>query len=301
MTFIPGWHPAYAEAALAAPHAVDRFCESSLADTVPLPASFSLSKFRHWPFDQGRVGSCFANAVTQAFQILTTAAVASGGEWTERQLSRRLVWYQGRKLDGLLGSRQDGGSVTNATLALGLAPHGVGDADENAWPYQDNHAWLEQTPPQPVFDLAGRNRVKEIKVLSRLDDSAKRLILNGYPVSIGIWWPYHWDSRGATFIDDIGPGTYGHALCVIGWMKKNGRDYWQIENSHGPIYKPLSQADAATVPNYKPAQADATFDFWVNDECLQKVIGYGQSELVTPIGIDGLVERSLMYESMMST
>jgi hypothetical protein len=295
-SFHPGWSPTFASKAKTGPSylqlnvgAGDPFA----SDDRPLPPSFSLARFREWPFDQGAVGSCFANAATQAFQIHTKADIATGASWESVELSRRIVWYQGRKLDGLLGSRSDGGSVTNALAALADPPHGVGCCKEATWPYQPDHRWLEQTPPANVFSEAGQNRLKQVADV-QIGADWQKAIVNGHPVALGIWWPYGWDTQGATFMDSIGRGEYGHALCVIGWLDRAGVLYWQIENSHGPIYKPLPADLAATVPGYVPARPDATFDFWVRDDLLRKVVGYGQSEAVAAAGMSGFQNRNLV-------
>ena len=302
-TFCSGWHPDYANRA----RSDFPFFALSLgvgkpfaSDDRPLPPSFSLARFRKWPFDQGQVGSCFANAAAQSFQIHTMADVADGAQWDTVELSRRLVWYQGRKLDGLLGSRQDGGSVTNALAAMADAPSGVGCCKEETWPYKDEHRWLEAAPPKPVFAEAGVNRLAQI-ASAEIGDDWKKAIVNGHPITIGIWWPFGWDTEGGTFFDTIGPGGYGHALCVIGWMTKGSALYWQIENSHGPIYAPLSADEAKSVPGYQPAQPDKTHDFWVRDDVLKRVFNHGQAESVTAAGMSGFKTRELVeWSNMMS-
>lgn len=302
-TFFGGWHPDYAERARSQYPFVTLsrgVGEPFSDDNRPLPAAVSLSKFRKWPFDQGQVGSCFANAAAQSFQIHTAADNAEQQRWEEVELSRRIVWYQGRKLDGLLGSRQDGGSVTNALAAMAEAPSGVGCCKEAEWPYKDDHRWLEQTPPSSVLAEAGLNRLSQIAEVA-IGDGWKRAIRNGHPITIGIWWPYGWDTEGATFFDSIGMGGFGHALAVIGWLEKGGSLYWQIENSHGAIYAPLPADLAGSTPGYAPAHPDKTNDFWVRDDILKRVIDRGNAEQVTASGMTGFKTRELFdWSNMMS-
>jgi hypothetical protein len=40
-------------------------------------------------------------------------------------------------------------------------------------------------------------------------------------------------STSEPFINDLGNGGFGHAVCAIGWTKKNGKDYLIIANSWG--------------------------------------------------------------------
>ena len=300
--FVPGWDPSTARRARAAFQARGQsFVSAEFNDDRPLPSAFSLARFRLWPFDQGAVGSCFANAATQAFQIHTAADCVTGARWDLVPLSRRLVWYQGRKLDGSLGSWSDGGSVTNAMAALGDAPHGIGCCHEEKWPYRAEHRWLEQAPPAEVITDANLNRLTQIADVS-IGDAWKRAIFNGHPVAIGIWWPFGWDTQvgsdGRT--TGIGRGTYGHALAVIGWIDNwDGHTWWQIENSHGAIYHPVPKEIAQQIPGYQPALPDKTYDFWTRDDWLREVLGYGDSESLTAAGLSGFKKRALDWEEMM--
>jgi hypothetical protein len=293
-TFIPGWSPSSAQRAREGYQARGQaFVQAAFADDRTLPPAFSLAKFRLWPFNQGQVGSCFANGTAQAFQIHTAADVSAGASWELVPLSRRLVWYQGRKLDGSLGSRGDGGSVTNAMAAMGEGPHGVGVCSEEKWPYQPSHAYLEHQPPDEVFANAALNRVTEIADVE-VGPDWKRAIFNGHPIAIGIWWPNGWDTQIGTDgrATGIGRGGYGHALAVIGWIDDwGGKAWWQIENSHGPIYHPIPADVAAHVPGYQPAHPDTTHDFWVRDEWLREVLGYGYSEALAAAGMTGFQRR----------
>ena len=258
-------------------------------DNRPLPEGFSLSRFRKWPFDQGQVGSCFANSATQCMQIHTAADNAAGACWEEVPLSRRFIWHEGRKLDGSLGYRGDGGSIGNSMRAQAQS----GNPREATWSYKPEHSWLEQNPPQTVYTEAAQNKLTSVAAV-QLGDAAKRCILNGHPCDIGIWWPYGWDSEidssGRT--TGIGSGIFGHALAIIGWLDNwDGHTWWQIENSHGPIYRPIPEDVRSRVPGYAPAFADKTHDFWARDDMLKTVIGYGNAEVIAAAGMNGFKGR----------
>ena len=49
-------------------------------------------------------------------------------------------------------------------------------------------------------------------------------------VILGVNWGW---STSEPFINDLGNGGFGHAVCAIGWTKKNGKDYLIIANSWG--------------------------------------------------------------------
>jgi hypothetical protein len=301
-SFIPGWDPATARQAREGFLARGQtYAVASFEDDRPLPPAFSLARFRLWPFDQGPVGSCFANGTTQAFQIHTGADVSDGARWDLVPLSRRLVWYQGRKLDGSLGSGGDGGSVTNAMAAMGEPPHGVGVCHEDLWPYKPEHRWLEKQPSSEVFADAKLNRLSQIAEVS-IGKAWQRAIFNGHPIGIGIWWPFGWDSQVGRDgrVSGIGRGTYGHALAVIGWIDDwDGHAWWQIENSHGPIYHPVPGDVAERITGYQPATPEKTFDFWVRDDWMREVLGYGNSESLAAAGLTGFKKRTLDWQEMM--
>jgi len=289
-SFFPGWHPDFAQKARVGLKALGRsYASATFADDRPLPAALSLARYRRWPFDQGPVGSCFANAAAQVAQI----DMVFGDPDQAFPVSRRLVWQLGRKLDGILGTGGDGGSVTNAVLSLSDAEEGAGAAHEDLWPYRPDHNWLERKPPQSVLDDAGKDRFTQFAEVA-FGPLWKRQILSGRAITIGIWWPNGWDS-------DVGPdgrargigrGGFGHALAVIGWVDDwDGHLWWQIENSHGPIYHPIPAAIAAQIPGYMPAETDKTFDFWVRDDWLGGVLQKGDSEAVAIAGPEGFVKR----------
>lgn len=291
--FVPGWSPQVAQRAMLNAARLGHYVSATFADdTRPLPASWSLAAFRRWTFDQGQVGSCFSNNTAQVAQILMTVGDASRAF----QVSRWLIWYQGRKLDGSLGSGGDGGSITNAMLALTDAKNGIGCGHEALAPYQASHRYLERRPPDAAFDDAGHYRLTEM-AQAQLGDPAKRLLYNGKPIAIGIWWPSAWDTMGGTFFgkDTIRRGSYGHALAIIGYATWNNTTWWQIENSHGAIYSPLPADHASTVPGYVPASPTATFDFWVDDETLTQVMSYQWTEMIAAAGPEGFSKQELTF------
>ena len=256
-----------------------------------LPA-FSLSKFRFRHLEQGQVGTCWEHAPTQAFEILTGA----DGTYEPVPLCRNLVGYQGTILMAQGGRRDnpaDGGIVSDGFLAMGDAPQGVGVCHEDLWPYHDDPRSTGAAPPAGVLADAAPNRVHQVAAAPRAQWQS--LIQNGHPCAIGIDWPAEWDSEGQTFFDRMYRSVGGHALCVMGWMTKGSKLYWQLDNWHGLLYAPLSEADAATVPGYKPIQADKTSDFWVLDQALASAYG-GQGESTSCAGLTGFKLRPKLWD-----
>ena len=271
---------------------------------VQLPQSFSLLKFRQFPFDQGQAGTCFANAATQLMQVHTAVeSIVNGKPWEVAQLSRRFGGYYGKVVEGG-GNPDDGGTIADALTAMSDDRQwGKGTCHEDLWPYPggDETAMrisLAMEPPDDAIADAANNRVSEITdIPTTLGDDAKAMIFAGHPIGIGIWWPSYWDTVGANAFDGIGSsGSYGHAVLIIGWAVLDGKHYWQIDNSHGPIYRPLSARYAATIPGYTPTLEsrygfEGTNDFWVIDAALLHVLSFAGGVATTAASITGFYAK----------
>ena len=283
--FKPGWDPRVAlraEADFLASGA--RFASASFADDRPRPRAFSLLCMVGWAYDQGPVGSCFANMMAAILQALTGAENQQHNRWEPVNPSRRVIWRRCRELDGSIGGGE-GGSIVNSFAAVGPGPKGWGACRESAWPYKPDYRWLEAKPTQEVMSDC-QIRIKGIAQLARADfEEMDRLNFSGYPVGLGIWWPFGWDSGkidGLGRTNGIGSGTYGHAIARIGWFKDwDGHNYSQILNSHGAIYPALPAELAKQVNGYRPTAGSKTHDFWARDDLLADVIGRGYSEQYT--------------------
>jgi hypothetical protein len=119
-------------------------------------------------------------------------------------------------------------------------------------------------------------------------------------VGIGIPWPNLWDSIGTGIYTRTGYYSPfgGHAVVAIGWAEFEGKRYWQIENSHGPIYPPLPAEKAAEVMGYNPLAVSGfgfagTFDFWVLEEALLEVLATKNATSTIASGLSGFKVRGL--------
>lgn len=262
-------------------------------DDRPIPPALSLSAYRLRHLEQGGAGTCWVHCAVQAFEILTGAC----GEYVQSPLSRMLVAYQGTVImagdRGVRGNPADGGFVSAAFEAMGERPKGLGVCHDAIWPYSDRRSDLAKTPPIEAIRDADPNRVHQVSSIPSWGEPIQRAILNGHPVGIGIWWPYGWDTEGQTVFDSIGIGVYGHAITIIGWRILSGQLQWQLDNWHGLLYSPLPMNERNSIPGYKPIREDRTSDFWVTDAALRRVLGKGNTELVTVAGASGFQRREL--------
>ena len=295
--FAPGWSAGLAQRGREAFLASGReFYQGPLFadDERPLPRGYSLSGKLKWIYNQGQVGSCFANMAAHVLQIMMVCLVAAGRAGKVFNPSRRLVWHQCRVLDGSIGARYDGGSIVNSFAALGEAPHGVGDCTEEEWPYKPDHNWLEATPPAGVIKDADATRIKTIAAIDFGDGtSTKRAIYNGKPVGIGIDWCSGWDeglidAYGRT--TGIGWNVGGHAIVIVGWLDDwDGYTYFEILNSHGLIYPTLPAAISADVDGYTPTKST----FWIREDMLAEVLGRAYAEAYVGSEVTGFEKQEL--------
>lgn len=248
---------------------------------IPAPSAWSLAKYRLAHYEQGQCGSCWLHAAKQCVEV---SANALG--YTAFPVCRHLIGYLGKSFEGG-GSPCNGGSVADALSAC-LADHQGGLAHEDLDPYHPDGS-LAQRPPKAVWDDATKSHlVAHVDVKS--DDEARTLISSGRPCANGIWWPYGWDN-GRTFMDSIGPGTYGHALLEIGYVQAGVFDdhaWFQLDNWHGLLYPPLPEDKAAKVPGYVPIQPDKTSDFWVRADVYEAVRNKGFAERLSATDFTGL-------------
>lgn len=277
----------------------DRFAD----DDRPLPRGFSLSGHLKWIYDQGPVGSCFANMMAHVMQIMMAVLIARGSSGKLFNPSRRLIWFRTRQLDGSLGSRYDGGSIVNSFASVGPAPHGLGDCSEEDWPYRADHNWLEATPPASVVKAADPYRIKTIAEV-QLDAQAaamKRAIYNGRPIGYGFDWCYGWDQG---LIDQygrttgVGGAVGGHAIAGVGWLDDwDGHTWIEILNTHGKIYPTLPAEIAALVEGYTPNGST----FWIRLDHLAEVLGRRWAEAYIGSDVTSFDKREVTVAEGLAT
>src|SRR4030095_12528225 len=157
------------------------------APAAPIPPSFSLTRFRRYPFDQGQAGTCWVNAAVQMMQVHTAAGVEVGHKpWEITEISRRFAAYWGKIVDGTYGNPDDGGVIGAALMAMSNDPAvGKGTCHEPLWPSppgseDGRRTALARRPHEEAGHDARANRVSQVYDLRLpLGDDARRSILNG--------------------------------------------------------------------------------------------------------------------------
>lgn len=180
--------------------------------------------------DQGKVGSCTANAAVGAMEYQLRKAGQPAVE-----LSRMFVYFNARRMRGAVDD--DTGATIAESMAAFLA---YGAPPEAAWPYDPT--LLKKTPPQPAYQAALAHVPAEY---ARIDgfENIKAALAQGFPVVFGISLPtLCYEEAGATgrmpimsaHDMDRHPSAGGHAMLIVGYDLGDG--VFLVRNSWGPAW-----------------------------------------------------------------
>ncbi len=196
-------------------------------DATPtgLPGRVDLRAYCSPVEDQGRIGSCAANAVVGAMEYHQRRA---GEPLTD--LSRLFVYYNARALAGR--ENEDAGTLIHHAMAAVLA-HGA--CPERLWPYQE--AMWAMRPHPGCYQAATTHEAVQY-ARTPLGPVCKAALAAGLPIVFGAFLPQDWmyaaGNDGAGRVRATGdwpqPGG-GHAMLIVGYDDVEGT--WIIRNSWG--------------------------------------------------------------------
>lgn len=195
------------------------FQESEYKDVVDL---------REWSSpvdDQGLLGSCVANAITNAYELMVLYRQPK----MFVDLSRLFVYYNARAYSNLL--YEDSGTSIRDGLR-GLKEFGV--CKESLWPYAIEN--FDDRPTEECYKEAYPRRIKEYQRVSTLVEIMELLDKN-FPVITGI---NIYPSFNALTEDSPVlplPGIFEtrqgeHAVVLVGYDMS--KEYFIAKNSYGP-------------------------------------------------------------------
>lgn len=217
-------------------------------------------------FDQGRVGSCTAQAGARALgflEIKNRAELAPKSqiafdtvEWVP--FSRLFIYAAERELDGTL-DRDVGSSIR--TLARALA--NVGACTEGLWPHDASRV-LERPGPE-CYAEASKHRITSYY---RLDDanilrSVKSCLDDGYPVVFNMAVYPSFESgyvarTGCANLPNSREEQVGrHAVTIVGYEDDQG--HFIVDNSWGNEW---GDEGSFYLPYEYIARAELACDFW---------------------------------------
>lgn len=188
----------------------------------PLKDEVDLEKYAPAVWDQGNLGSCTANAIGMAIQIMEKI------EYGESKEPSRLYLY--KKTRDYEGSTGDSGATITGTVETAVR---TGVCLETTWPYIISK--FEDEPSEEAEEEGLDYQTLEQVALSNLDE-IKATLSAGYPVVLGI---FVFDSfmqigtDGIMPLPDLKSENFlgGHALCLLGYKKINNVLYLKVRNS----------------------------------------------------------------------
>jgi C1A family cysteine protease len=178
-----------------------------------LPTSVDMRPQMPPVYDQGNLGSCSANAIAAALDVLHAAANA-GAFFTP---SRLFIYYEERRMEGSIGD--DSGACLRDGIKV---VNHEGACPESVWPYD-----ITQFTVQPPDDAYNQARSFEAIQYERVPISLlniKAALAAGLPVVVGITI---YDSFESDVVAQTGvvpmPDTVneqelgGHAVLIVGY------------------------------------------------------------------------------------
>jgi C1A family cysteine protease len=224
------------------------FLYSAIAPKVKLPPKIDLRSEDSPIENQGRLGSCTANALAGHLQFLEEV---SGR--TYKDLSRLFIYYNERAVEGTVG--YDSGAMIRDGIKV-LAKYGV--CPESNWPY--DIAQFTRKPAAACYKEALKRCISSYHRLQTLDEMLNCLT-EGFPFVFGFTVYESFESLKVAQTGVVPmpkkseKALGGHAVMAIGYDQKQKR--FMVRNSWGPQW---GQGGYFTMP-YAYLESSAE-DFW---------------------------------------
>jgi C1A family cysteine protease len=244
----------------------DHQFSAPLAMLKALPHKVDLRpKFKVHPYDQGRIGSCTANAIAGAIQFCRERANLKP-DFTP---SRLFIYYNERKAEHTIPL--DHGAMIRTGIK---SVNKVGTCSEHTWPYDDTPADPDtelfapgskatQAPSNAAYGEAEQNRVLSYSRVARSLVQMKSCLVAGFPFTVGFSvYDSMYDGQGhpkkvvpLPSGDDSLLG--GHAVLAVGYDDESQqftlRNSWGTHaQDHGYFYMPYAYL----------TDSDLADDFW---------------------------------------
>jgi C1A family cysteine protease len=217
-----------------------------------LPKSADLRSYASPVEDQGRLGSCTANALVGALELLE---IKSGGR-PATDLSRLFVYYNERVVEHTVES--DSGAMLRDGIKT-LAKQGV--CPESSWPYAISN--FAKKPSSTCYDDATKHRISTYHRISGLTEM-RNCLADGYPFVFGFSVYESFESSevaktGTAQLPKPGESQLGgHAVLAVGYDDKAKRIL--VRNSWGTGW---GQQGHFTLPYDYVCNPNLADDFWV--------------------------------------
>jgi len=203
-------------------------------------------------YDQGKLGSCTANAIGAAFEF---DLLKQG--LTDFMPSRLFVYYNERSMEGTVGS--DSGAMIRDGIKS-VAKKGV--CPETMWQY-DISKFADQ-PPAECYTEALTHQVTSYQRVPRVLNQLKGCLANGFPFVFGfsVYASFESDEvahTGVVPMPDVATEDFlgGHAVLAVGYDDADQR--FVVRNSWGEGW---GMGGYFTMPYAYLTERSLSSDFW---------------------------------------
>jgi C1A family cysteine protease len=198
-------------------------------DTQVLPEKIDLREKCSPVVDQGKLGSCTANAIVSG---LREFMLLNDSRQEFKRLSRLFLYWWERKLEGTV-YRDSGASLRDGMKVLNKK----GVCLENSWPYDiktfENSPTESEINEAQNYIISGYQRIKSI-------DEIKHALFINHLVVFGMTVYESFENTGSDGIvaipKDGEQELGGHALCVVGYDDNFNNGSFIVRNSWGDTW-----------------------------------------------------------------
>lgn len=221
---------------------------------VPPPLKFSLQTKLPQVLDQGDLGSCVSNAVSN---ILKYIDMKNNRPNRVGLYSRLFNYYNTRVLENSVYS-DDGCQIRNAIKVINK----IGSTDEIIWPYVILK--FKDKPSQTAYSDATTKKITKYRRVNQTNTDIKSCIQSGYPVIVGFlcfssMFTFNVFNTGNIPMPRKNEQIYGgHCVILVGYNDST-RTY-EFQNSWGTSW---GNKGFGTIPYTFIENPNYATDFWM--------------------------------------
>ena len=211
-------------------------------------------------YDQGKLGSCTANAISFAYEFDQMKQKESNPFVP----SRLFIYYNERDRDGSVDS--DSGS----TLRSGIKTiNKIGVCKSSDWPYDITQFTVK--PPTILYEEAKNHRSIKYKKVEQRISQLRMALKSGYPIVFGVSIYESFESletynTGIVSMPNIDEKMMGgHAIALVGFDDK--KRHFIFRNSWG---KDWGEKGYGYIPFNYVTDPNLAGDFWIVEQVLDK-------------------------------